>query len=105
MTVKNPNLLNLNKRCELYYLGVNVFVPMGHCPAKCLADTLDRFETVDLAVEFQASNDEKTRAREIATFTKRLRALPAYYSFTGFAPKVVKGYELNTMTGRLTRCI
>ena len=103
-TISNPNLLNLNKRCELYYLGANVFVPMGHCQAKQLADTLERFDAIDVAVEFQTSRDEKVRARDIATYTKRLRSLPAGYTFTGFSPKVIDGFEQTTMTGRLTRC-
>lgn len=104
-TITNPNLLNLNKRCELYYLGANVFVPMGHCQTKQLTEMLDRFAAIDVAVEFQTSRDEKVRARDIATYTKRLASLPSCYSFTGFSPKVIDGFEQTTMTGRLTRCV
>lgn len=103
-TIANPNLLQLNTRCELYYSGANVFAPMGRCNAKDLADTLDAFEVVDLVVEFRGSRDEKALAREVATYSKRLRAMDGRYAFTGFEPKVIDGYVQTTMTGRLTRC-
>lgn len=104
-TVTNPTHLILSKQCELFYNTAKHFAPMGNCPTKRLAEVLDTFEAVDLAVEFRAANDEKELKRQLATYTKRMRSLPAYYNFTGFAPKVIEGFEQKVMTGRLTRCI
>lgn len=103
-TITSPNLLLLGTQCHFYFNGVNVSVPMGKCSTKALESALDEFEAIDISVEFRVSRDEKVRAREIATYSKRMSVLSSRYHFAGFETKVIAGYPQATMTGRLTRC-
>lgn len=103
--IDNPTHLLLNTRCEFYYSGGNVFVPMQKCSVKELATTLDTFGKVEIIVEYHAYGDDKQRKAEEAKYAKRIKGLPPYYNFTGFSPKFIDGHRTGIMMGKLVRCI
>lgn len=106
LTIEAPNQLLLSKRCEFSFSGEHVWLPMQNCGVKALADTLDAMPKVDIVVKCRLSSDEKRHPREIATYTKRMRDLPPWYTFSGFRPQVIDGHEFPTvLVGRLQRMV
>ena len=104
-TIDKPNLLLLNRSCELYYSDDKSFAAFGKVAAKNLAERLLDLGVSQIRVEFRVAGDEKQSAVQLKAMVSRMNALYPFFVFSGFQVKVINGYEQNAMIGTLNKCV
>ena len=71
------NFLNLNKRCEGWFMGTNAAAPICHGKPEVVGETITAMGAELIEVEARTVCDPKEVARDLRTFTKRLQRVAA----------------------------
>lgn len=67
------NFLNLNKRCEGWFMGTNAAAPICHGTPEVVGEAITTMGAEAIEVEARTVIDPKEVARDLRTFTKRLQ--------------------------------
>ncbi len=71
------NFLNLNKRCEGWFMGANCAAPLCHGTPEVVGEAIATMGAEAIEVEARTVLDPKEVARDLRTFTKRLQRIAA----------------------------
>lgn len=77
MATTTINFLNLNKRCEAWFMGANAAAPICNGNPERVGEVIVVMGADIIEVEARTVADEKEVARDIRTFTKRLARIAA----------------------------
>lgn len=76
------NSVLLNKRCECYFEGMNVFAPVRHGSVEVAAEAIAELGADSITVKARVSSNPKHVAADQRTFAKRLKKLAEACGYT-----------------------
>lgn len=79
------NFLNLNKRCEGWFMGKNAAAPICHGTPEVVGNAIASYGAAEIEVEARTVCDPKEVARDLRTFTKRLARIAAACGYVATA--------------------
>ena len=95
-TDTRANRIIMSRVNEFIYDGNHVWAPIAKCATKDLETMIDAVGADMINVQFKTISDEKVRAQDHKTFTRRLSKLSPRYVVGPFVPKVIDGYVITT---------